>query len=430
MYKIYAGTVLSVTNEELHNLLSQFEDFEATAGYKWTSRTCIYDPSDKTLATAVLSPVLTREANKAGSLTFTIPLGNIAHSALSKLTTVVSVEQDGEEIWMGRVISTETDWWKNQKVTCEGDLAFLNDVGCRVPNTVNDLFFFMGSICSGVGLSNNLEWGTYDGKKFSFEFSYWREDLDLTQENMNFCTAWEALNTYIIDRYPVYTWVEKQKVTYNGIDYYSRILYCKNLEDLPTNDGQTITFGQNLLDLTDSALAENIITQVTAFGSSVKDKKFLWWKTGTTTTLYDATVTNTSDTNGTGRYGVIEKFITVDGTSSTQASVEAAAQAELDAQNNRIVNSITVSAIDLKDAGYDCDRIKFMHKHQITSEPHNVNTSLPCVKIVEPLDHPDQKTFTFGITFSSLSDIQALTSRKARDAYNSANDAIGYLSGH
>lgn len=427
MYKIYAGTVSSATIAERAAIREVTT--RRSSWYKWTSRTCIYDPSDKTLATAVLSPVLTREANKAGSLTFTIPLGNIAHSALSKLTTVVSVEQDGEVIWEGRVISTETDWWKNQKVTCEGELALLNDVGCRVPNAVQDMYFFLVSICSGVQV-DNFEDYVYDFKNFDHDSSLDIESIDLTQENMNFCTAWEALNTYFIDRYPVYTWVAKEKINCNGTDYYTRVLYCYKLEDLPTNDGQAITFGKNLLDLTDSSLTENIITQVTAFGSSVKDKKFLWWKTGTTTTLYDATVTNTSDTNGTGRYGVIEKFISVDGTSSTQASVKAAAQAELDAQNNRIVNSITVSAIDLKDAGYDCDRIKFMHKHQITSEPHNVNTSLPCVKIVEPLDHPDQKTFTFGITFSSLSDIQALTSRKARDAYNSANDAIGYLSGH
>lgn len=430
MYKIYAGTIVSATTDEIRGLMKA-TGMSYTSWYKWTSRTCIYDPSNKALATAVLSPVLTRESNKAGSLTFSMPLGNVANSALSKLISVVSVEQDGEEIWMGRVISTETDWWKNQSVTCEGELAFLNDVGCRVSNQVTDLVDIVAQICTGVNSSASLTSGTYDKKNFDCKrFSYSQNTIDLTRENVNYCTAWDALNTYIIDRCPVYTWVEKEKTAYNGTDYYARLLYCVKLEDLPVNDGQSIVFGQNILDLTNSVTASDIITQVTAYGVSVKTKKFLWWKLGTDTKVYTSTVTNTNEQSGVKRYGVIEEVICIDGEASTQDSVAAAAKAELEAQTERVVNSISVSAIDLKDAGYDCDRIKFMHKHQITSFPHNVDTSLPCVKITEPLDHPDQKSYTFGITFSSLSDLQALTSKQARLAYQSSNDAIGYLSGN
>ena len=51
----------------------------------------------------------------------------MAHSALQKLKTVVSVEQDGKEIWQGRVMSHEQDFLLRQKVYCEGELAYLND---------------------------------------------------------------------------------------------------------------------------------------------------------------------------------------------------------------------------------------------------------------------------------------------------------------
>ena len=83
-YKIYAGTQSGVDT--------------------WVDKACIYDPGDITGTKKLISPALTREVGKAGSLEFTLPLGNIAHSALQKLMTVVEVQQgdkqkDGKEIW-------------------------------------------------------------------------------------------------------------------------------------------------------------------------------------------------------------------------------------------------------------------------------------------------------------------------------------------
>ncbi len=93
----------------------------------WQTKTCIYDPADFSETKKLISPTLTREAGKAGNLEFTIPLGNVAHSALQKLRTTVSVEQDGVCIWEGRPMSHEQDFMLRQKVYCEGELAYLND---------------------------------------------------------------------------------------------------------------------------------------------------------------------------------------------------------------------------------------------------------------------------------------------------------------
>ena len=109
-YKVYAGT--------------------QTAVGVWDTKACIYDPTGedlRTTATLLISPTLTREAGKAGSFEFTLPLGNVAHSALQKLKTIVEVEQDGTPIWRGRVMSHDMDFYLRQKVYCEGELAYLND---------------------------------------------------------------------------------------------------------------------------------------------------------------------------------------------------------------------------------------------------------------------------------------------------------------
>ena len=120
-YKVYAGTQTSVG--------------------VWDTKACIYDPTGedlRTTATLLISPTLTREAGKAGSFEFTLPLGNVAHSALQKLKTIVEVEQDGKILWRGRVMSHEMDFYLRQKVYCEGELAYFND-SSLVPYKYKDI---------------------------------------------------------------------------------------------------------------------------------------------------------------------------------------------------------------------------------------------------------------------------------------------------
>ena len=127
-YKIYAGTQTGVGI--------------------WENRVCIYAPGSALETTKLVSPTLTREFGKAGSLEFTIPLGNVAHSALQKMKTVVSVEQDGKEIWQGRVMNHEQDFLLRQKVYCEGELAYLNDTDVP-PYTAKDVTIrqFLDFLC-------------------------------------------------------------------------------------------------------------------------------------------------------------------------------------------------------------------------------------------------------------------------------------------
>ena len=127
-YKIYAGT--------------------GYTAYDMEDKVCIYAPGSALETTKLISPTLTREFGKAGSLEFTIPLGNVAHSALQKLKTVISVEQDGKEIWQGRVMNHEQDFLLRQKVYCEGELAYLNDTDVP-PYTAKDVTIrqFLDFLC-------------------------------------------------------------------------------------------------------------------------------------------------------------------------------------------------------------------------------------------------------------------------------------------
>lgn len=546
-YKIYAGTQSGVDT--------------------WADKACIYDPGDITGTKKLISPTLTREVGKAGSLEFTLPLGNIAHSALQKLMTVVEVQQgdkqkDGKEIWrqiwQGRVMSHEQDFRVRQKVYCEGEMAYLNDSGAA-PYSARNVSFsqFLAWVCTNhnaqvdayktftpgkVQMDTPMIVPYIDGLKVEQSGYHYDDDDDYnyhwaiknplggnslfyeeTENRTASCLSWE-LNAermsggYVLSRigdnnfrmrlpvayangktwsasvsvanayvscptcskdfgtYSIYDITKASesstyKITEKGGSYslaingkvdsrfafdtkeptysfgdgknFGKTLdilqseltdkyggyfvirhgsvklplfgqwnyrYLDYMQKITDKNPQTIAFGVNMLDLNSYTKAEDICTRVIAFGTKTE-------KTWPFVDIQSVISQTANDTKAQKIYGIITKVIRVDGNYNSPQSLLDAAEAEL-AKNLRYLNGMTVKAVDLKDAGIDIDRLAIGKQTHIFSAAHGVDTWLLCSKLVEPLDAPDKKDFTFGTEFSSLSDLQSLTSRKASDAYD------------
>ena len=75
----------------------------------------------------ISDPKLTMEINHAGSFTFNIPPIHPLYSSLVNLRTIIVRFREDTEIWRGRVLSQEDDMNKIRSITCEGELAYLND---------------------------------------------------------------------------------------------------------------------------------------------------------------------------------------------------------------------------------------------------------------------------------------------------------------
>ena len=84
--------------------------------------TLLYLPGDEELS--VLSPVLETQCNAAGTLTFVLLPEHPLYSALHKMRTRIIVKQDDEIIWRGRVLETETDFYRQKTVTRSGIWTF------------------------------------------------------------------------------------------------------------------------------------------------------------------------------------------------------------------------------------------------------------------------------------------------------------------
>lgn len=549
-YKIYAGTQSGVDT--------------------WVTKACIYDPGDITDTKKLINPTLTREVGKAGSLEFTLPLGNVAHSALQKLITVVEVQQDGKQIWQGRVMDHDQDFLVRQKIYCEGEMAYLNDSGAAPYSARNvSISQFLEWICDNhnaqvdaykaftpgkvemdtpmivpyvdgikvvqVGYSYDSNDGDYiyhwgivdpvDGKTnifyeetesnkasclswkigeehiangrtisrigsnnfrvrlfeayvkgktydatvevktaeivcgtcnknfgtysiYNIERASESKTFKITEKNgkyslaingktdpsflfdvkeptysfgdgKNYGKTLDILQSELTDKYGGYFVIRHGSVNlpFWGKQNYRYLDYMKKITD---KNPQTVAFGVNMLDLASYTKAEDIYTRVIAVGARKKTWLFVSWGETITETANDLAAQKL--------FGIITKVIFIEGIESTPQSLLDAAEEEL-AKNLRYLNGMTVKAVDLKDAGIDVSRIAIGKQTHIFSAPHGVDTWLLCSKLVEPLDSPDKKEFTFGTEFSSISDLQALSARKASDAYDLSRSLKGYMSG-
>ena len=93
----------------------------------YAENTCIYNDISPLESVKLISPKLTLEDNAAGSLTMTVPTSNVGYSLIERMKTDIKVYKNDTEIWAGRVLTEDNDFWNNRILYCEGELAFFND---------------------------------------------------------------------------------------------------------------------------------------------------------------------------------------------------------------------------------------------------------------------------------------------------------------
>lgn len=88
---------------------------------------CIYSDSFNNEDVCLIDPKLDVETGVAGSLTFTFPPNNLYYDRVAMMTTEVFVKKNNNEVWRGRILNFNTDFFNQKNVDCEGELTYLND---------------------------------------------------------------------------------------------------------------------------------------------------------------------------------------------------------------------------------------------------------------------------------------------------------------
>lgn len=216
---------------------------------------CLYYPGDP--EAALLDPVLTLEVGKAGNLTFTCPPGNPLYGAFANRKSMVSVLEDGREIFYGEVRSQKLDFNRNRKVACAGVLSFLAD-SIQPQAEFHDKT--PRQMLESLLAEHNSK--VEDRKKFILGNVTVTDPNDSLYRYTDFETTYDAIEEKLTGRLGGYLRCRHE----GGLLY----LDWLNIEEVGEYASQPVEFGLNLLDYSQSLSADDISTVVIPLGKELE----------------------------------------------------------------------------------------------------------------------------------------------------------------
>lgn len=346
----------------------------------------LYVPHLQKEGYGIFNPKITMELNKAGSFTFQLPPNNVMYDSINKLKSIITVMQDGVEIFRGRAIADEKDFYNRKNVTCEGELAFLLDSQQRPyshKTKLSDLFRnFINVHNAHVDEWKIFKIGeiTVDGKTDN-----------IIRENSDYSCTFDEINEKLLNTNGGYL---RTRLS-DGLRY---IDYVK---DYGKVSSQIIEFGVNLLDISEYISAEDVFTVLIPLGAEVESTD--------TNKRLDITSVNggkdyIEDAAAISLFGRIEKVNQWDDVTNADNLLKKA-KAYL-SENIEMAVTLNVKAIDLHLIDVDVEKIELGDYVRVISIPHNLDKYFLCSRIVLDLVNPDKSEYTFGVTFKTLTEKQ------------------------
>ena len=365
----------------------------------------IHDPSQNDSGLLVVGGVINKQVNCADSFTFTIYPDNVGYSDIEIMTTWLSVLKDGDVVFHGRVLSEKTGWNNEKEITCEGDLAILNDSILRPYSFSGTLSDYMTMLInqhnSQVGADKQIVIKTVDNPT-----------TQIIRRTADYKPTLQELFEKIVDYFGGYLVIDIE----NGV---RKISY---VTDSASGTNQTLEIGKNIIDFNRTIAAEALATAIIPLGATSEE-------TGQRLTI--KTVNDGSDflaSPDAATKGLIYAVYTFDGITDP-AELKAKGQAVLE-DLTRIVPRIELSAVDLSSAGYDIDAIGFFQYVTVQDNAHTVSGQYLITERTYNISAPEQDKVTFGGQEKTISGQSAKTqidlSSVEDNVINKAVDIVQY----
>lgn len=348
---------------------------------------CIYNDVFSLDTMKVINPKLILSDCAAGSLSITLPPNNVGYATIERMITDISVEKDGEEIWMGRVLTESKDFWNNRVLYCEGELAFFND-STQPPKKYGH--YTIQEFLSALIDIHNAKVG--ENRRFCLGAVTVHDDT-FPDFFTNYEKTMELINS-LIEKYGGHMRVRKK----NGVRYLDYLKEC------PNTCAQTIQMGVNLIDFTKSWDMTDFATVIVPLGARLKKSPIK---------ELDAYLTVEEVNNGSiyvqsdeavKAYGWIEKSVTWDDVVKPNALLEKAQKYLSDLQFDNMV--LELSALDMHYLDIDVEAVKLLDEIRVISFPHGLDRMFPVTELEIPLDSPEKTQFKLGDTVkTSLTEV-------------------------
>lgn len=323
---------------------------------------CIHSDVTPLESCKVIRPKLTLADSAAGSLEFTLPPGNAGYDVVKRLTTNIIVYENEEEIWRGRILEENIDFWKRKFIYCEGELAFLNDTiqpprKYSVTDTTITTFLtdMLAIHNSKVANDRQFQIGMVtvtDGDQ--------QDDDDAINRFTNYESTLECINDKLVKRLGGHLRVRHQ----NGVRY------LDYLKDYPGNTNQEIQFGSNLLDFSTNFTAENIATVIIPRGERLDESPIEGLEAYLTVESVNEGSIYVESEAGLRQYGRIETVVDWDNVTDPNVLLSKAQKYLTNEQFNEM--ELSISAFDLHYLNPAIDSIKLLDQVHCVSYAHTM----------------------------------------------------------
>lgn len=344
---------------------------------------CIYNDLYLSGAVNALTPKLNLSDNSAGSLEITLPVGNAGYEKLERLSSEIIVKRDKDEIWAGRIISEKVNFQNSRVLTCEGEFAYFNDT-TQPPTEYNeiDVYSFI------LALINEHNSKVEENKQFEIGSITIQETISRVTDNE---TTMEAFKVHLIEKLGGHMRVrrvyDEDGELHKYVDY---------LKDYPNTNGQTIRFGENLLDFTRNWDMSEYATVLMPRGAKLDESPIESVDAYLDVSSVNGGSRYVTNEEGIKRFGWIELVVDFEDVTEPEELLQKSKEYLEDEQFDDIV--IDVSAVDLRYLSKDTLPINLLDNVRCISHPHGMDRIFPVTELSIQLDNPANSTYTLGDT--------------------------------
>ena len=336
----------------------------------WLGETLLYSTTINNPDYGLSNPVLTLEAGSAGSLSFTIYPTHPEYENLKRMIGFIRVYENDDEIFRGRILKLDTNMYRERKVTCEGDLAYLLDsqsMGGEYTETIADHF-------KRLVEEHNAQ--VEEAKKFKVgEVTVTDATVSKTfKTDSGYRTVSNAMSNDLTSTYGGYIRTRR-----DGDD-----VYLDYIGDYGKAGTQNIEFGVNLIDYSESVASDDIFTVLLPTDKnggtleSITGSKYIEIPNGITS------------------YGRIVRAVSFSEVSSPGTDLVQAAYDYIVKNYELCPPTLTLTALDLRHLGFNLDALELGKRIGVYSEPHGINGSPVCNKISYNLEYPEKNIYNFS----------------------------------
>lgn len=345
----------------------------------YAGNTCIYDDTSSAKELRLINPVLELGDNAAGSFKMTVPVTNAGYQIIDRLTTYIRVEKDGQEMWEGRIIDEKIDYWKNRTLTCEGELAYLND-STQPPAEYHNMTV-RGFLETLLNIHNAK---VSADKQFQVGAVTVTDPNDSLYRYTNYEKTIECINKKLVESLGGHLSVRKE----NGVRY------LDYLADKQSTNTQLIEFGTNLLDYAASFDMTDYATVIVPLGEKLDESPIAALEAYLTVSSVNEGSIYVQNAEAVQNFGWIEKVVHFDRVTVASNLLRKAQQYLSELQFDNMV--LEVKAVDLHYMNPGIEGVKLSDQIRVISTPHGLNKVFPVSKLSIPLDRPENTMFTLG----------------------------------